>query len=200
MLFNPDKYVCGKLDDIAMFVVGYEDETKLYVSNVYEHTNNLYEQLKNIPHTRTWVNESKILCHYGFTNKCCENYINIKDIHQFISRRICQNCVEFYESETSVHLTNIEYDTYIMPYLSKKYTFLYGFTNCDNCSIILKGDYCKFNLIYIWKYTPRNIMGEEMNVVVEYTRRKYIRRLLMFAQTNLIKDVISEIAGLLISL
>lgn len=205
MLSNEDRtlIINNKTNRPGSIIIGYNNETtahfmsyKKYMTDtgLVFHRINKRNYTTNTRRFPEW-NKSPILCRFRFTESCgdvaCDNYGEI----------ICMNCHNYYINSRPI--TENEYDKYIMPQ-SYGFTFVMGFTKHNKYYISLnKHDDDGFTHHYflsIGAIDFTQYIDPIPDGVYEYRRRKYIRRILMFAQTDLIKDVISEIAGLLISL
>lgn len=165
-----------KCDDINIIITGYDNNTKLYISN------------------------KSYICGAQKNKWClglCYDYDFIIEYIGGVKTIVCQDCKQIYESST--HITKEDFINYIKPNTKinafvgfVRKSFLYACYSKDNCEFIDASNKTSYRIV--------EGCGSGSPSQPEYIRRKYIRRLLMFAQTDLIKDIIKEIARLLISL
>jgi hypothetical protein len=169
-------------------VIGYNGDTSIYAFTMLSGVHDTSFALNNMPSKINWTYD-RWNCSYAFTKCSSALYFHGH------GTKICSACYEFYKSATQV--SKREYDIYIQDilYVNKPSTpkFISGFTKNNKYFICLKTH--KTNYFVIIRKKEGELTQEEKHEVI---RRKYIWRLIMFAQCDLIKDIIGLIAVVVI--
>jgi hypothetical protein len=191
MLSTTDKTVIDNNNDkdnqiTKSIVIGYNSDTAIYAFTMLSGVHDTSFALNNMPSKINWVYGDRWNCSYAFTKCSHANYFQKNTV------RICSACYEYYKSATKI--SKSEYDTYIrdiiLPTTPK---FISGFSKNNRYFICLKTH--KTNHFVIIGKREDELTQEEKYEVI---KRKYIRRLLMFARIDLIPEIIGIIAVMVI--
>jgi hypothetical protein len=187
MLFDLDRYVLKNKNRVFSIIIGYEDNTKAYgITPRTGKFNDHYAKLKTLPDLPVWQRAYQSYCCFKFIN-CVKEIVYIDNL-----RVICRECYNYYHNSRQIR----QFDTYIRPYIGeynsnngvKEPALLNAFYNGDKYYVITQNDQL-YTITTIQTKSPAFEREHQ-----ECRRRKYIRRLLMFARVNLIRDVIMIIA------
>lgn len=194
-----DRYIVKNKNRVYSIILGYEDSTKVYmITSLTCRYNDHYAKLKTLPDLPMWQREHQSRCCFKFTD-CVKDIVYIDGL-----RVICRECYYHYHNSRQIQ----QFDTYIRPYINeyinapnntlnkefKAPILLNAFYNGDKYHIITQNDQL-YTITVIQTRLP--IFQQEHR---EYNRRKYIRRLIMFARVNLIRDVYMIIVQMVVKL
>lgn len=195
MLSELDRYVLKNKNRVYSIILGYEDNVKVYgITSLTCRYNDHYAKLKTLPDLPIWQREHQPRCCFKLTD-CVKDIVYIDGL-----RVICRECYYHYHNSRQIQ----QFDTYIQTYISehnpnstlnkefKAPILINAFYNGDKYHVITQNDQL-YTITVIQTRLP--IFQQEHR---EYNRRKYIRRLIMFARVNLIYDVIMIISQMVV--
>lgn len=197
MLSDLDRYIVKNKNRVYSIILEYEDSAKVYaITSLTCCYNDHYSKLKTLPDLPVWQRVYQPLCCFKLTD-CVKCIVYMDSL-----RVICRECYYYYHNSRQIQ----QFDTYIRPYINeyinapnstlnkefKAPILINAFYNGDKYHVITQNDQL-YTITVIQTRLP--IFQQEHR---KYNRRKYIRRLIMFARVNLIYDVIMIISQMVV--
>jgi hypothetical protein len=193
--FTLDRHVIKVNQVMSLIVIGYNEDTKIYFKNELFCPNMWLNDIKDINDLSEWRDAGEDRCWLRLVRDCSNTLSTVN------GTIICHRCHAFYKSARNI--TDDEYNKYVLPILHYSSNMINSFTSDDNYVILTSSDnFNHFISIYAIEIVSITCLTKYHNskLVHEYIKRRYIRRLMVFAKSALIKDIIKEIAICLIQL
>jgi hypothetical protein len=192
--FTLDRYVIKVNRIVSLIVIGYNEDTQIYFKREFLCVDRHLDNIKYVSESSEWRDDWRSSCDLKLVRNCGNTSTTINGTN------ICHLCYAFYKSARNI--TDDEYNKYIRSLLEYSSNIKSSFANDNNYIILASSSiYNIFISIYVIELIqiqPYISKCDNSQITYEYSRRKYIRRILMFAQSDLIKDIIIEIAYILI--